>query len=70
MELETMINLAALGVAVLIGVGGTYFLVFKKKLKQFRRFIDNVDDALYDNTVTEEEFRKIYEAGKALINKG
>lgn len=58
-----------IGIPLLVGVGGSYFLLFKKKLKAFRNLIDSVDDAVYDNNVSEEEFLKIYEHAKELIQK-
>lgn len=44
-------------VGVAAGVGGAYYLLFKKKLSKFRKFVDSLDDAIYDDAVTEAEFR-------------
>ncbi len=41
----------------LAGSYGSYYLVFKKKLSEFRACIESVDDALKDDKVSEEEFR-------------
>lgn len=42
----------------------------KIKISTSRQFLTEIDDALYDNKVTEEEFRKIFDAGKKIIDKG
>lgn len=42
----------------------------KSKFSQSKEFLVQIDDALYDNKVTEEEFRKIFDAGKKIIDKG
>jgi len=41
----------------------------KSRISHAREFITQIDDALYDNKVTEEEFRKIFDAGKKLVDK-
>ena len=70
MEIETIISFVVnLGVPILIGVAGSYFLLFKKKIKEMRNFIVDIDDAVTDDKVTEEEFQKIYADAKALIQK-
>ena len=43
------------------------YLVFKYRLKQVRVAVDAVDDAVEDDKVTEVEFRKIWDALKAII---
>ena len=58
-------------VAIIIAAGGSSlatYIVFKHKLRAFRELIDELDDALYDNKVTEEEFRRLWEKFKALIS--
>ena len=47
---------------------GVYYLV-RRKIHKIRIFVDSVDDALYDDKVTEDEFRKIWETGKAVVKK-
>lgn len=42
---------------LLAGYYGSYLLIFKKKLSEFRACIDTVDDAVKDDKVSEEEFR-------------
>ena len=56
---EPFRTIAFMGVSVLLllaGYYGSYYLIFKKKLSEFRACIDTVDDALKDNNVSEEEF--------------
>jgi uncharacterized ion transporter superfamily protein YfcC len=48
----------------------TFFLtwgVFKRKLHTIREAIDTLDDALYDNKITEDEFRAIWEKSKKIV---
>jgi len=40
---------------------------FKSKLSAFRQFIDDMDNAVQDNTVTDAEFQKLWSDGKALL---
>jgi hypothetical protein len=40
----------------------------KKILKKFREMIDHVDDAVYDDNVTEDEFRVGWERLKAIYD--
>jgi hypothetical protein len=53
MEWWTIITLA-------IAVAGGYFLGAKRKIHQVRELLDEMDDAIQDDRVTEEEFRKIW----------
>ena len=41
---------------------------FKTKFSEIRKFIDTLDDALYDNKVTEKEYQEIWESFKAIID--
>lgn len=41
----------------------------KLKFSQSKEFLTTIDDALYDDKVTEEEFRKIFDSGKKLIDR-
>ena len=52
-----------------LGVGIGVYVVFKYRLRAIRKFIDSVDDALYDDKVSELEFRAIWANGKAVIAK-
>jgi len=67
--IEIILKILEIAAVLVIATGGMYFLLFKKKLTQFRAFIVSVDDALYDDKVTEDEFRMIYESAKKLIGK-
>lgn len=48
---------------------GDMYLSSKKKISKIRKLIDTVDDALIDNSVSEEEFRKTFYAAKEVIQK-
>lgn len=39
----------------------------KDKIHALRNFLTTIDDAIYDDVVTEEEFRKIWESAKKII---
>jgi len=41
----------------------------KGKFSQSREFLTQIDDALYDDKVTDEEFRKIFDSGKKLVDR-
>lgn len=69
MELETILSIAPYIVMVLIGAGGSYYVIFKGKLGKLRKAIDTVDDALKDDAVNNEEFVKIFEDFKELAKK-
>ncbi len=56
----------------LLGVGGSYIVIFKPKISQFRKFIDNfavmvddVDNAMVDEKVSETEAQKIWADAKS-----
>jgi len=40
----------------------------KAKVSKLREFIDTVDDALQDDSVSEDEYRSIFNKGKELIS--
>ena len=42
----------------------------KTVLSNSKAFLTEIDDALYDPKVTDEEFRKIFDAGKKVIDSG
>jgi hypothetical protein len=50
-----------------IAVAGGYFLGAKRKIHQVRVLLDEVDDAIQDDRVTEEEFRRIWNRTRNLI---
>lgn len=64
MEIDILQLLAILGAEAL-----GFFALFRLRLSQIRKVIDRLDDALYDDKVTEEEYRGIWEAVKALFGK-
>jgi len=41
----------------------------KQKITEFKDLVGAVDDAIYDDAVSETEFRNIWEKAKALFNK-
>ncbi|MEM2697957.1 MAG: hypothetical protein QXF17_01410 [Ignisphaera sp.] len=58
-------------ISLLIAIGGTaasMYFYFKSKLHAFRKFVDELDDALYDDKISEDEFRSLWERFKALIS--
>ncbi len=69
MELETILSLAPYIVMLIVGVSGSYYIVFKGKLGKLRKAIDSVDDALKDDAVSDEEFVKIFGDFKELVKK-
>jgi len=60
LELAYMIVAAIISIAVIL-LGARWQLA-KKKLSQVRTLIDKVDDALYDDNISEQEFRDIFKA--------
>ena len=42
----------------------------KTKIHELAAFFNVVDEALYDDAVTEKEFRAIWEKGRALFGTG
>ena len=50
-----------------IGSFAAYYGIFKGRFHQFVVVMKTIDDALYDDKITEEEFRAIFEAVKKLI---
>ncbi|MFN4337389.1 MAG: hypothetical protein ACK4FV_07460 [Candidatus Nitrosocaldus sp.] len=50
------------------GVIGIYsYYAFKKRLHAVRQFLDALDDALYDDKISEEEFRTLWSKFKQMI---
>ncbi|MEM2101324.1 MAG: hypothetical protein QXS98_05265 [Candidatus Nitrosocaldus sp.] len=51
------------------GVVGIYsYYTFKRRLHTVRQFIDTLDDALYDDRISEEEFRSLWSRFKAMFS--
>ncbi|MCS6768304.1 MAG: hypothetical protein RMJ59_02090 [Candidatus Nitrosocaldus sp.] len=51
----------------LIGMGAYAYYSFKRRLRAIRRFIDTLDDALYDDRISEDEFRALWSKFKAVV---
>ncbi len=64
---EASIITAVIAIAGSISAVSIYWQKFKARLDLFRKTIDTVDDAIYDNMVTEQEFQAIWKAFKALV---
>lgn len=63
---DTTLTIIISAVTAIIS-GTAVWSKFKSKMDAFRQFIDDADNAIQDNTVTEDEFRKIWNDGKALL---
>ena len=48
-------------------IAGTAWDLGKRKIKNIRLLFDEVDDALYDDVVSEDEFRIIFNRLKTLM---
>ncbi|MEM4321094.1 MAG: hypothetical protein QW475_04565 [Candidatus Nitrosocaldus sp.] len=68
MDTTLAIISAALIISTAVAASFVYYIRFKRKLKAFREFIDLLDDALYDDRITEEEYRALWDKFKRLIN--
>lgn len=77
--IDIIINLAPTLITATLGAlagAGGYYVIAKGKIHQLRlkldqaaKFVDTVDNALYDDKVDEKEFVESYEAAKALVTK-
>ena len=61
---------AIIAIVSAIGVSLVAWNSFKEKLSQIRKFVDTLDDALYDNEVTEKEYQQIWENFVSVIELG
>lgn len=72
-EYQDMYNIATIIISFVVGwVSKHYVEIYsnsKKKISSIRELIDNVDDALKDDKVTEEEFLEIFSHAKEVIQK-
>lgn len=50
-------------------IGIYAYYAFKRKLHDLRQFIDVLDDALHDDSISEEEFRTLWSRFKRMIQK-
>lgn len=64
MEIDILWFLGFLG-AEAVGA----YAIFRKKRHAFRLAVDAVDDALYDDKITEVEYRDIWERFRELFRK-
>jgi len=56
-------------IALVLAIGfGSLWIKGKTKLTDFRNLVVAVDDAVVDNSVSEEEFNKIWEAAKKVFS--
>lgn len=71
--MDELFKIALIGTGLILIVAGyyasNYYLHFKRKLSELRECFDAVDDALKDDTVSEEEFRKVWERCYAFFMK-
>ena len=63
---ETIIGVVAT-FAVTILASWRYWRKFKTKLNRITTFMVTLDQALYDDKITEEEFRDLFEKFKKII---
>lgn len=54
---------------VLAGLLGFKWQIVKSKLSEIRQLVDAVDDALYDDSVSEDEFRDIFRKFETIVKK-
>jgi len=64
MDLDVILQIIALVVTALIGVGGT---AFSAKYKAMKSVIQTIGDALEDDKLTKEEIQTIYKQIKKLF---
>lgn len=65
-NIDTILTILSLLFTMLLGwiIGNAQYQKFKQTLDAFSMLITEVNTALYDDKVTEEEFRKIWERAK------
>jgi hypothetical protein len=70
---EQFLNVLFMGGSFVFGwISKHYVEIYansKKRITSIRKLIDTVDDALIDDSVSEEEFRKTFYAAKEVIQK-
>jgi hypothetical protein len=66
-EIET-ISIIITAIISILATFFTQYVLFKRKLRAVREFIDKLDDALYDDRITEEEYRTLWEKFKAIFS--
>lgn len=63
---EDQLIAAILSIAVALATMTTYYFRAKGKISTIRSFIDDLDDALRDDQVSEEEYRKLWDRFSAI----
>lgn len=65
-DLDTLMSIAALLITMVIGwaIGNAQYVKMKESLDKFSQLVNEVNAALYDDKITEEEFRRIWEKAK------
>lgn len=65
-DINTILTILALLFTMIIGwvVGNRNYQKFKDSLDKFTQLVNEVNIALYDDKVSEEEFRKVWEKMK------
>lgn len=63
-ELSIIVSAVITIAAVLLGIR---WQLAKVRLSEIRKLIDAVDDALYDDSISEEEFREIFQRLRSVI---
>lgn len=69
--IDTIITLIAIIAPLIIGFLARQpaYTKAKERLSQARDLLDNIDDAIYDDKVTEVEFQKIFDSARRIIQK-
>lgn len=65
--MELLYKLIPYIVTILIGIFGSYFVIFKGKLAQVKKAVDIISDAVEDGEITEPEARAIVTAIRELL---
>ena len=61
MNIDTISIIVSAAVTIAAVLLGIRWQLAKNKLSEIRKLIDAVDDSLYDDSVSEEEFRVIFQ---------
>lgn len=68
-NITTLQAIAAAVLTIAATLLGARWQRAKNKLSEIRQLVDSVDDAVYDDKVTEEEFRTIYQRLTTVVRK-
>jgi len=66
LDVDTILTVLALLGTMVLGwiAGNVQYQKMKERLQRFTELMDEINSAVYDDKVTEEEFRKIWEKAK------